>query len=107
MFELETLLLGLEPITALTIGVGALLLAPAIGAVNSLTGNSISDSSRSAAKTGLIWVFEAFDHTQGAVAEAGESLQDLIAEAKSDRASQTKPKNGAMETPREVSIIPQ
>ena len=28
MFELEALLLGLEPVTALTIGVGALLIAP-------------------------------------------------------------------------------
>ena len=43
MLELETLLLGLEPITALTIGAGALILVPAIGAIDSMTGNSLSD----------------------------------------------------------------
>lgn len=106
MFELEALLLGLEPITALTIGVAALVLGPVIGAVNSLTGNSLSESSRSVAKTGLSWAFEAFDHTQSTIAEAGESLQDLIAEAKSDQADQAKTKNVSVEkSPREVAII--
>lgn len=103
MFELETLLLGLEPITALTIGAGALLVVPAIGAVNSLTGNAVSDSGRSVAKTGLMWVFDAFDKTQGAIAEAGESFQDLIAEAKAEKASA---KNGSADkSPREVAIL--
>ncbi len=102
MLELETLLLGLEPITALAIGAGALILVPVLGAVNSMTGNTLSDSARGAAKTGLVFALDTFDKGQRAIAEAGESFQDLVAEAKSDR---TKPTNGASETPREVSII--
>lgn len=105
MFELEALLLGLEPVTALTIGVGALVLGPVIGAVNSMTGNSISDGARSAAKSGIGLAMEAFDKTQHFVAETGESFQDLIAEAKADR---SKGKNGAADhSPREVSIVSQ
>jgi hypothetical protein len=99
--ELEALLLGLEPVTALTIGVGALLLAPAIGAVNSMTDNSVSETARNAAKTGLVWAFEAYDKTQQALAEANESFQDLIAEAKAEKVNS----NGAPDTPREVTIV--
>ncbi len=99
--ELEALLLGLEPVTALTIGVGALLLAPAIGAVNAMTGNSVSESAREVAKTGLVWAFEAYDKSQQALAEANESFQDLIAEAKAEKVSS----NGAPESPREVTIV--
>lgn len=103
MFELEALLLGLEPITALTVGIGALVLVPAISAVNSLTGNSLSDSAKSAAKGGLIFAFDAFDKAQSFVAETGESIQDLISEAKADR---NQPKNGIAEHPaREVMIV--
>lgn len=100
--ELEALLLGLEPITALTIGVGALVLVPVVSAVNSMTGNSISDTARSAAKTGLVFALDAVDKTQRAVAETGESFQDLMAEAKAER---NQPKNGALENPREIAIV--
>jgi hypothetical protein len=100
--ELEALLLGLEPMTALAVGVGALAIAPVIGAVDSLTGHNVSESTRSAAKTGLVWVFEAFDKTQSAAAEVSESFQDLIAEAKAERVTS---KNGTVEaSPREVTI---
>lgn len=102
MFELEALLLGLEPMTAAAVGVGALLLAPVIGAVDSATNNSLSEGAKSVAKTGLIWGFQAFEKAQSAVAEASESFQDLVAEAKADMASS---KNGTHETPpREVTI---
>ncbi len=100
--ELEALLLGLEPMTALAVGIGALAIAPVVGAVDSLTGHNITDSTRSAAKTGLVWVFEAFDKTQSAAAEVSESFQDLIAEAKADRITSA---NGTVEAaPREVTI---
>lgn len=100
--ELEALLLGLEPMTALAVGVGALAIAPVIGAVDSLTGHNVSEGTRSAAKTGLVWVFEAFDKTQSAAAEVSESFQDLIAEAKAERMTS---KNGTVEaSPREVTI---
>jgi len=102
MFELEALLLGLEPVTALTIGVGALVLAPIVGAIDSATGSKLSESTRSAAKTGMVWVFQAADQAQHAFAEASESFQDLVAEAKSEM---TTSKNGSEETaPREVTI---
>jgi Protein of unknown function (DUF5132) len=100
--ELEALLLGLEPMTAAVIGVGALVMAPVIGAIDAATGHNLSESTRSTAKTGLVMAFQAFDKVQSAAAEAGESFQDLIAEAKADiRAS----KNGASDpSPREVTI---
>lgn len=102
MFELEALLLGLEPMTAAVIGVGALAIAPIVGAVDAATGSNLSDSARSTAKTGLVWVFQAFDKVQASAAEASESFQDLIAEAKSDIKSS---KNGTSEVaPREVTI---
>jgi hypothetical protein len=100
--ELEALLLGLEPMTALAVGVGALVIAPVIGAVDSLTGHNIAESTRSVAKTGMVWAFEAFDKTQSAAAEVSESFQDLMAEAKAERMSS---KNGTAEAiPREVTI---
>ena len=100
--ELEALLLGLEPMTALAVGIGTLAIAPLVGAVDSLTGHNLSESTRSAAKTSLVWAFEAFDKTQSAAAEVSESFQDLIAEAKADRMA---PKNGSVDSvPREVTI---
>ena len=103
MLELEALLLGLEPMTAAAIGIGALVIAPVVGAIDSMTGNTISEGTRSVAKTGLVWAFQAFDQVQSNVAEASESFQDLVAEAKSDMKSSSK--NGAGEVPpREVTI---
>lgn len=101
MFELEALLLGLEPMTAIAVGVGALVLAPVVGAIDSATGNSLSEGTRSAAKTAMIWGFQAFDKVQSSVAEASESFQDLVAEAKADLST---PSNGAEPPPREVTI---
>jgi hypothetical protein len=102
MFELEALLLGLEPLTALTIGVGALVLAPVVGAIDSATGSKLSESTRSAAKTGMVMAFQAYDKAQHTLAEASESFQDLIAEAKSEMVTSM---NKAEETaPREVTI---
>jgi len=89
--ELEALLLGLEPMTALAVGVGALVLAPVIGVAGNLAGkdtavgDSLSESSRSLAKAGLIWSFDILDKTQSFFAEAAESFQDLVAEAKTDQ----------------------
>lgn len=101
MFELEALLLGLEPITAAVIGVGALVLVPIVGALDSATGNNVSDSARTAAKTGLVWTFDALDKAQSSFAEASESFKDLVAEAKAER---TTSRNGTSEAPREVTI---
>jgi len=102
MFELEALLLGLEPMTAAAIGVGALCIAPVVGAIDSMTGHQLGETSKNVAKTGLIWSFEAFDKVQSTIAEANESFQDLVAEAKAERTSS---KNGSAEVvPREVTV---
>lgn len=102
MLELEALLLGIEPVTAMTVGVGALVLTPVVGVIDSMTGSNLSEGTRSAAKTGLVWAFESFDKAQHTFAEASESVQDLIAEA---RAEMNNSHNGSEEaTPREVTI---
>lgn len=109
MLELEALLLGLEPLTAAGIGLGALALAPVVGVVgsalgpDSAVGNSLSESSRSLAKTGLGWAFDVYDKTQSFVAESSESFQDLVAEAKTDlKKSKAKAEQSPM--PHQVEI---
>ncbi len=96
--ELEALFLGLEPVTALAVGVGVLALAPLVGMA---TKSELADSARETAKKGLVFVFETFDKAQSAVAEAGESFQDLVAEAKAERAAS---QNGAAAPPQEVNL---
>lgn len=98
---MEALLLGLEPVTAVAIGVGALILVPVAGAIDAATGSNLSKSTRDAAKTGLVWAFEAFDQTQQALAEASESFQDLVAEAKAERNAQ----NESASTSPEVTVV--
>lgn len=108
--ELEALLLGLEPLTALGIGVGSLLLAPVVGVVgsamgsDSALGNSLSESSRSLAKTGVGWAVDTFDKTQTFFAETGESFQDLVAEAKNDLKNSKSAKAEQNSSPHQVEI---
>ena len=78
------LLFGLEPLTALVVGVGALVVVPVITTVGSTVGEPIAESSKNLAKTGLTWSFDIFDKTQTFFAETAESFQDLVAEAKAD-----------------------
>ncbi len=109
MFELEALLLGLEPITALGIGLGSLALAPVVGVVgsamgtDSAVGNSLTESSRSLAKSGLVWIIDTFDKAQTFVAEAGEAFQDLVVEAKTD-INTAKSKAEQHSPPRDIQI---
>ena len=105
--ELEALLLGLEPVTALVIGVSAVILVPVVGAVGSLAkdsavAESVSESTRDLAKTGLIWGFDLVDKTQTFFAEVGETFQDLVAEAVAER--NTTKANAEVRTPHEVSL---
>ena len=79
------LLFGLEPLTALAIGVGALVLAPVLTAVEATVGKSLSESSKDLAKNSLTWSFDALDKTQTFFHEVGESFQDLVAEAKAEQ----------------------
>lgn len=108
--ELEALLLGLEPLTALGIGVGSLVLAPVVGVVgsamgsNSELGNSLSESSRSLAKTGVGWALDTYDKTQTFFAETGESFQDLVAEAKNDMKNTKSTQAEQNSSPHQVEI---
>lgn len=91
--ELIEILFFEQPLAALAVGVGALIVAPVLGVAGTVAGKdtpvgeSLSESSRNLAKAGLIWGMDVFDKTQSAVAEAGESFQDLVAEARADRAT--------------------
>jgi hypothetical protein len=79
------LLLGIEPIVALSVGVAAMAIAPVIGALgNTEAGQKVADTGRDMTKNGLKWGLEAFDKIQSNLAEAGESWNDLMAEAQSE-----------------------
>lgn len=105
--EWEALLLGLEPLTAAAIGVGVAATAPVLAAIDSATGSKFSESTRTAAKQGMVLAMQAFDTMQSAVAEAQESVQDLMAEAKNDlkQARQKAAENGGAEvTPQQIEV---
>ncbi len=83
----EALLLGLEPVTALAVGIGAVVLAPIITAVGSAMGDShlnesLSESARELTKKGLVLGFEAVEKAQATFAQAEEAFRDLVADAK-------------------------
>lgn len=88
--------------TAAVIGVGALVAAPVVGAIDAATGGNLGEAAKTATKTGLIWTFQAFEQVQSTVAEASESFQDLVAEARSEMNSSQESTPEA--TPREVTI---
>lgn len=107
--EFEALLLGLEPLTALAIGVGTVIISPVVDAVSKATGQdsklseSVSQSAREFAKNTIIFGLEAFETAQTTVAEAEESFRDLVADAKTERT--LKKSEAEKVTPREVEIV--
>lgn len=85
--ELESLLLGIEPLTALAVGIGALVFIPVVEAIGldpNKWGESLSESTRKVTKDGLIWGFEIVDNAQSTFAEIEESFRDLLAEARAE-----------------------
>ena len=94
--ELEALLLGIEPLTAVAVGVGAVILAPVVNAASSAMKDSklgealsesaseLTKSAKELTKDGLIWGFEAFENAQATYAQAEEAFRDLVADAKVD-----------------------
>lgn len=103
-------LLGLEPLTALTVGVGAVILAPVVNAVGSAIGQDpnkigeqVSTSAREMTKEALVMGFEALENLQGFYAEAEESFKDLVSDAKVEHLAK-KEKSAPVE-PREVNIV--
>jgi hypothetical protein len=110
--EFEALFLGLEPLTAIAVGVGAIALAPFVGIIAKAVqeGNfsqSISDSTRDVTKNTIIWGFDAYENAQLAFTEAGESFKTLIEDAKSEHlARKVAAENAAAVTePRSVEIV--
>ena len=106
--EFEALFLGLEPLTALAVGLGAVVLVPVVDAVGKAVGQQdlsapLAETAREKTKEALVWGIEAFEKAQVAFAEAEESFRDLVADAKAESAA----KKVASEplTPREVEIV--
>ncbi|CCI13617.1 Genome sequencing data, contig C270 [Microcystis aeruginosa PCC 9806] len=89
----------------LLLGAGAvavLVVAPIVrAAVNPELGKSISDSGRDLIKGGLKFGMETTEKLQSSFAEATESWNDLVAEAKSE----VDTRKAAPQPPREVEII--
>lgn len=110
--EFEALFLGLEPVTALAVGVGAIVLAPFVGIVTKAVkdqnlSQSVSDSARDVTKNTLVWTFEVYENAQSAFTEAGESFRVLIDNAKDEHLAKkaAAENNGANIEPRNVEIV--
>ncbi len=113
--EFEALLLGLEPLTALAVGVSAMVLVPAVSAVGKVTGHDdlaepLAGVAKENTKKALVWGMEMFDTAHEAFAEAEESFRDLVADAKAEytakksEASPTPTPTPSPTPPREVEI---
>ena len=110
--ELEALLLGLEPFTALAVGLGAVIIAPLVSSVGSALGKdsnfseSLSETTREATKKGIVWGFEVIESAQTIFSEAEESFRDLLADAKTEHLQKKDHIDKSEITqPREVEIV--
>jgi hypothetical protein len=109
----EALLLGLEPVTALAVGVGAVILAPVVNAVGSAIGDknlneSLSESARELTKKGIVLSFEALENAQATYAQAEEAFRDLVADAKLEHhINKQNQQNSEAVKPQEVEIVSQ
>lgn len=68
-----------SPTRALLLGVGAVVLAPSLLPV-------LKPVTKAAIKTGVVF----YEKTKGAIAESGEVLGDMVAEAKAEIAAEQK-----------------
>ena len=126
MEALESLLFGIEPLTALAVGIGAILLAPVIGAFSSRedqqdeesdaestenpvtqTFNSASDTAKDFAKDAIVFGMDIIENIQTTLAEASESFQDFVAEAREEFETQKAERQADDDTtkPRTVEIV--
>jgi len=110
--ELEALLLGLEPITALAVGLGAVIFAPVVTSIGSVLGKdsnlseSLSEATREATKKGIVWGFEVIESAQTIFSEAEESFRDLLADAKTEHLQKRDHTDKSERTqPHEVEIV--
>jgi hypothetical protein len=115
--EFEALLLGLEPATALFVGLSAVILKPVVDVVSQAVekdprlseslpkmGESLSESAKDAVKSSLVWGFETFENAQAAFAEAEESFRDLVADAKTEYVVKKSGVNSESVVPRDIQI---
>ncbi len=131
MEALEIILFGIEPVTALVVGVGALLLVPVVGAVGAAIApsdqesaaergadsrvanpvtqavNSASESIHDLAKNTVVWSLGVVEEAQAAFAETSQSFQDLVAEAKAEYENRKaeSPTAGETASPKAVEIV--
>ncbi len=106
--EFEALLLGLEPLAALAIGIGALALAPVVTTVGKAMGHDnlgepLAESAKEHTKKAMVWSLDAVENIQSSFAEAEESFRDLVADAQAERTAKKAQTNYA--EPREVEIV--
>ncbi len=106
--EFEALLLGIEPLTALAVGVGAVVMVPVVDAVGKAMGQEnlaapLVDSAKENTKKAIVWGLDVFESAQSAFAEAEESFRDLVADAKAEHATQKAAADRV--EPREVEIV--
>lgn len=108
--EFEALLLGLEPLTALAIGVSAIVAVPVVNAVSDALGkdtkltDSLSESAKELTKKALVFGMETIGSAQGAFAEAEESFRDLVADAKAEQLARKANETAVSQEPRQVEI---
>lgn len=105
--EFEALFLGLEPLAALAVGIGALALAPVVAIVGKVMGHDklgepLAESAKEHTKKAMVWGLDTIENVQSTFAEAEESFRDLVADAQAERVAK-KVTNYA--EPREVEIV--
>ncbi len=112
--EFEALLLGLEPLTALAIGVSAVILAPVVTSLGSALGKndsnsqiteSLTESTKEFTKKSLVWGFEALENAQTIFSEAEESFRDLLADAKTEHMQKKNQSESENSKPHHVEIV--
>lgn len=116
--EFEALLLGLEPLTALAVGVGAVILVPVVTSVGSALGGndsnsnsnsnlteSLTESTKDFTKKGLVWGFEALENVQTIFSEAEESFRDLLADAKTEHLQKKNQSESENSKPHNIEIV--
>lgn len=112
--EFEALLLGLEPLTALAVGVSAVILVPVVTSVgsalagkdsNSNLTESLTESTKEFTKKSLVWGFEALENAQTIFSEAEESFRDLLADAKTEHLQKKNQSESENSKPHHVEIV--
>ncbi len=100
-------LLAIEPLTALVVAAGVVIIAPLVSVLgkDSNLVESVSQSARDFTKNALAVGMEATENAQTAIAQAQESFQDIVAEAKAEQLAKKSAENAEKVEPHEVTIV--